>query len=237
MAGFILNPRRAPRLPVRLPVDIGFGSSTWLGATQDVGPGGCLLAAGRALPERIPLQLSVRGGAGDRLSVPGVVAWTRGATCGVSFGPRPGMTDPRAWFDQLVAAHPSLQELLARIHTQLPLDLRLVRAPPPSSPPRLSSDEARVVAAQRDGMPIALLALQARLPRDRFARAVFMLLERGVLLAPAAAPPPRPPGTDLQAGAAELLRQARGSAEKRGARASLHDQRIADDIALGALDR
>ena len=214
MAGFIENPRRAPRVAVHLPVEIGYGSALWPGLTDDIGPAGCLLLAGRPLAERTPLSLVLpRTESLERLTVGGSVVWNRGRSSGVRFVPGEATADVDAWFHRLVGQKPALHAAVIRSRSRLALDARLSLAPGPPRPgPPPSLDEARVLAQVRDGITVGLVALHARLPPDRFARALFALLERGVLTAPLPA------------------------AEARG-RAALHEQRIAEDIALGSRER
>ncbi len=247
MAGFVENPRRSPRVPVQLQVDIGYGSAAWRGTTDDLSPSGCLVMAARPLPERASISLIVRSdNVVDRLSVAATVAWVRGLHAGMAFsGVRAG-TDPRQWFRQLLQAFPPLQEAMSRTPMRIPLDARLSIRTGTLASATLSPDEVRLMGFVREGSPVGIVALHARLPPDRFVRALFALFERRVLTSPGLVhADPTELGSDAGSGAG-LVRAVAGAPhptwatmppDARAERAALHDGRLAAEIALATRDR
>src|SRR5512142_3565866 len=95
----VLNPRRAPRIPARCPVEIRHRCSSWRAETEDVGPRGLQLVTPRLVAPGREVRLAVDvGGLRRRIHGTGKVVWTRAESpsrLGLSF--QPDLTD-RRWF-------------------------------------------------------------------------------------------------------------------------------------------
>lgn len=185
MEGFILNPRRAPRAPVRCvartaPRDGGF----WESPTSDYGPNGCQMLAPLPLAAgtRIFVEL-----ANERVERPvqltGHVAWTSKAPpwrIGVAFdaGAVPAATK---FFERLAAAYPGL-EAYARAPDRIPERASLAPAVPPETGPLLTDEEARVLRELGPGLRADALRERLGEDFDRLVNAVFALLGRRYLV-------------------------------------------------------
>ena len=174
----IQNPRRAPRAPLRFPVEVTHGGRVRRVTTEDVGPGGCLLAGGD-LPDRGLVDLVIHGG-GRRevLVVEGTVVWARDGRAGVAFAA--SASGARPWFRRVMKAHPELAAALARIPDRLPLDAPLFVLPPHPDL-HLTQDEVALMRTIEHGMRVGQLLARCAVPGGRAARSVFALLDKRVL--------------------------------------------------------
>lgn len=179
---FIDNPRRAPRVPILLDADVTQADSAWQAVAVDFGAGGCLLLPGRAVDDRSRLILEVRTwDLPDVLTVSGSIAWRAGARCGVRFGSAPRGLDPREWFLRLLATRPHLREIVSRAPSRIALDAVASRRRTLDAF-RLTPDEERVLSHVRSRTRIGAVQHHARLPPHYFARALFSLVERGLIV-------------------------------------------------------
>jgi PilZ domain-containing protein len=178
------NPRRTPRVPIRLRVDVAQDGDAWRAETADLGPGGCLLVSPRPLVPRAALRLVVRSAAvPDVLAVPASVAWAAGGRGGVAFGPSQpwAATAPAAWFRKLLNAMPALAVEAPRVPERVELDAAVFLRRPPAELPPLSRDELALVGAVENGVRLAPLFARAGLASERASRALFGLLQKRVL--------------------------------------------------------
>ncbi len=184
MATFIENPRRSPRIRVDLPASIAYGSATFLTLAVDVGPGGCQLIPPYSLSVGTPISVALTAPAPcDRFKVPGRIAWVGRARCGIAFHAGQERTaDPDAWFRQLLRSDPDFQRAATRMPSKLSLDAQLTSAPAPLSAGSLPIDERLVLSQLRERRPLRAVAIETRMHPDRFARALFALLERGLVV-------------------------------------------------------
>jgi PilZ domain len=184
MTPFLHNPRRGPRVPLRLRVDIAHRGDSWEAETEDLGPGGCLVLSQRPLVERAPLRLVLRASElPDTLSVSGSVAWATPARGGVAFRARQlGLgVDPEAWFKRLVAAQPRLMAALGRVPERVALDAALFLMPAPRRIVDFEPDELLLLRHADNGVRVQHLLSRAGLAEERGRRALFALFEKKVL--------------------------------------------------------
>lgn len=184
MPPFIPNPRRAPRIPARLRVEVAHAGETWSAETGDLGPGGCLVVSPRPLVERAPLSLVLRAEVlRDPLSVGGSVAWAREARGGVAFTERRFASggDPATWFRQLLAADRRLAEGLVQVPERLDREALVYLLPAPRRLLHLAPDEVSLLRHVDHAVPLQALLTRAGLPEHRAVRALFALFEKRVL--------------------------------------------------------
>jgi len=183
MGAFIQNPRRSPRVPLRLPAEVTQHGASWLGEIEDFGPGGCLVRSPRVLAQGAGLRLVLRcEEAGDALSVAAQVAWLKEDRSGVAFVPRRAMAceDPKGFFDRIVAARPRLAANIERAPERIALDSPLYFLPAPRAILDLEPDELSLLALGRNGIGVESLLASAHLGDERSLRALFGLFEKGV---------------------------------------------------------
>lgn len=179
----VLDARRAPRLPLRLVVELRHQRARWTAETDDVGPRGCQVVTTRGLPEGRDVALALECPAlGRTVAATGRVAWARAeapARLGISF--EVGVAD-RDWFTELLRAgrgdgHPALRAPL-RLQREAALHL----GEPPAAVVDFSSDELAVLRAIGPGATVGELAeaLAGRFHRAR--GALFSLLARRLVL-------------------------------------------------------
>ncbi len=183
MAPFIQNPRRRPRVPLRIDVEIVQGGETWRAETENLGPGGCLVSSPRPLVERARLRLVLRcDDVKGALDVAGSVAWAREGQGGIAFTPRQfGLTPrPEAWFKQILEARPGLASALQRIPERLALEAPLFLLPPPRRIVDLTPDEMALLQRADNGITVHALLSAAEGNAERAARALFALFEKNV---------------------------------------------------------
>lgn len=181
MAEFILNPRRAPRAPVRCEARIALKEGGfWASPTSDFGPRGCQVLA-PAAPEpgtRIFLEL-VNERVPGPVGLAGRVAWTSKAPpwhTGVKFD-EASLEAAGAFFDRLAAAYPGI-DAYGRAPDRIPDDAPLAPARPPPFQPLLTEAEARVLRELGPGIRAG--ALRTRFPEgwDGAVHALFALFGR-----------------------------------------------------------
>lgn len=208
MEGFILNPRRAPRAPVRCVARTALREGGfWESPTSDYGPNGCQMLAPLPLAPGMRLFLEL---ANERVDGPvqltGHVAWTAKAPpwrIGVAFdaGSTPAAT---AFFDRLAAAYPGLDGY-GRAPDRIPETAPLAPAPPPpDAEPLLTDDEARVLRTLGPGLRADALRDRLGAEFERVANALFALLGRRYVVV-------GEPDSGADAGWAALLRGRAGT--------------------------
>jgi hypothetical protein len=181
---YIPNPRRTPRVPARIRVELAHGGHTWQAETGDLGPGGCLVVSPRPLVERAPLRLVLRADVlPEPLSVAGSVAWAREVRGGVAFesGRTAPGADPSAWFRRLLAADRILAAAVVPVPAQLDHEAPVYLLPAPRRLVELAADEVALLRHADHGLSIQALIRRAGLPEPRAVRALFGLFERRVL--------------------------------------------------------
>jgi PilZ domain-containing protein len=178
------NPRRTPRVPIRLRVDVVQDGDAWHAETADLGPGGCLVVSPRPLVPRAALRLVLRSAAvPEVLAVSASVAWTAGGRGGVAFAPSQpwAAVAPAAWFRKLLNAMPALAVEAPRVPDRVELDAAVFLRRPPAELPPLSRDELALVGAVENGVRLQPLFTRAGLAGERASRALFGLLQKRVL--------------------------------------------------------
>lgn len=184
---YITNPRRAPRVPVRLRVEVLHRGVDFVAETEDVGPKGCLVASPRPLDPGAWVRLMLQS---DRLSqklrVTGKVAWAlqpKRQRAGVAFAETKAEPDqdPFVWFDRLMRATPGLVPPPRHVPDRLPYDAPLFLLPPPSLALELSNAELRLIAGMRNGATVEDLLGRLEPQRKNHGRIIFALLTRRVL--------------------------------------------------------
>ena len=183
----ILNPRRSPRVTARLRVQVQHASGEWQAETEDIGPGGCLLASPRPLDPGAWVRLTVDGGRlPERLTVAGRVAWASKVEphrAGVAFVPMQGQgdQDPLAWFERLVQATPGMVPLLRHVPERLGLETPLFVLAPPRFIVDFTPEELALVARVRNGMTVEELLDRGEREKRNEGRMIFALLARRAL--------------------------------------------------------
>ncbi len=157
MADFILNPRRAPRAPVRCEARIALRDGGYFASpTSDYGPNGCqVLAPARLAPgTRIFVEL-VNERVPDPVELAGRVAWMSTVPpwrMGVAFDAG-SIGAASRFFDRLAAAYPGI-DTYGRAPDRIPEGAPIAPAPPPPFEPLLTEEEAHVLAALGAGAPV-----------------------------------------------------------------------------------
>ena len=211
----VVDARRAPRVPVRLPVELRHRGATWRAETEDVGPRGCQVATPLVLPAGRDVALSIPCNAlGRAVAAAGRVAWARiepPARLGISFEVAPADRD---WFEAFLRDDPSASRAATRALLRLPRGKALYLGQPPVVVVDFSGDELAVLRAVGAGATVDEVAEQLGARIERARGALFSLLARRlVVLQPGPpdapvrweailsevdargplAPPPRPP--------------------------------------------
>lgn len=176
----VLNPRRAPRVPVRYTVELRHRYSSWIGETEDLGPAGCQIVTPRLLSRGRELRVSLRASGTDRvMDLDGHVVWTRPETparIGVVFVAAPGGT---AWFHDLLAADPVAARVVARTPERLPSTARLyLGSPPRQVPDDLGAAGLAILRAAAGGLTVAALSHALGSGFDRARGHLFSLVAR-----------------------------------------------------------
>ncbi len=183
MLDAVLNPRRAPRVRTDLAVDVKYEGDVWQSVTRDFGPGGCSLVVFRRLVPDTPVQILVRGRkVKESLVVDGRVVWASDRKAGVAFVATGRDADPARWFRLLLAAHPGLLDAARQLPDRVRGDEFIVRCPSGTwRDVDLTTNELMVLARIDDGASVAVLGARTQLGPGAFARALFALLEKGVI--------------------------------------------------------
>jgi hypothetical protein len=157
---FLLNPRRAPRAPIRCEARVAMPSGGYWGSpTHDLGYAGCQLVAPEFLDPGTELRIElVEVRVPTPVTVVGNVAWSSGIApwkVGVTFLPESAAA-ARPFFDAILAAYPGL-EAYAASPERIPADADLAPGPEPRVDPELGPEEAAVLAAIGAGLRVDLL--------------------------------------------------------------------------------
>ncbi len=181
MSDFILNPRRTPRAAVRCEARVALKEGGyWASATSDFGPRGCqVLAPVRLEPgSRVFVEL-VNERVPRHAALAGHVAWTTRQApwrMGIAFdGGSEGAAG--SFFTLLTAAYPGI-DTYGQAPDRIPHDAPLAPAPPPPFSPKLTDDEAALLAALGPGLTADQLRAKVGDRWDATVHAIFSLLGR-----------------------------------------------------------
>jgi hypothetical protein len=181
MTQFITNARRDLRLPIHLEAQIAVERVGYLGRTEDVGARGCRILAPLRLLTGTPLRVVlIEAGVPALLSVGGVVVWRQDAAgwrYGVAFAEEDA-DRAMAWFDDVAGRHAALLEH-DRVPDRVRLADRVSLARPAQGP--LTREEALLVGLAGSSPTVADLRLALGHSWSRAQRALFSLLNRGVV--------------------------------------------------------
>jgi hypothetical protein len=182
VTGFVVNPRRAPRAPIRCSVRAEAQGTTWQAETEDVGPHGCQLVAPAPLARGLGLHLTISAPAvGAPLQLAAQVAWVSSHSpwrVGVAFEP-PARPVATRWFEQLLAAHPGLASL-RRVPDRLPVDAMVFLGAPPRFAD-FTAEELELLRHVGNGASIKVLRHKLHDSWTVSERMLFALLSRGLL--------------------------------------------------------
>ncbi len=150
-SGFVLDPRKLPRVPVRSRVELLSGPKRWRAETVDVGPGGCQIISPAAVGAGTQIGLIVTPAPdGNALHLMGRVAWASAlppVRLGVAFLPG---TRAASWFELLVKTQPHLARL-NRGPDRISLDAKVYPASPPTDILDFTPNELLVLRHIGDG--------------------------------------------------------------------------------------
>ncbi len=150
-SGFVLDPRKLPRVPVRSRVELLSGPKRWRAETVDVGPGGCQVVSAAAVGAGTQVGLIVTPAPdGNALHLMGRVAWASAlppVRLGVAFLPG---TRAASWFEMLVKTQPHLARL-NRTPDRIPLDAKVYPASPPTEILDFTPNELLIMRHVGDG--------------------------------------------------------------------------------------
>jgi hypothetical protein len=178
------NPRRNPRIPVRLRVVVSHAGAGWSAETTDVSLHGCQIVTPRPMKLGEVARLVIEGPGGQSLSVFGKVAWVADQgrfRAGITYAERQPDGDPGSWFRRLVAVHPGGEGAIRKVPDRLPVETRLFLRPPPRFIFDFGPDEVALIRAVGDGSTVSNVMRGGTIEPDRAARAIFALLEKRVL--------------------------------------------------------
>ncbi len=184
---YISNPRRAPRVPARLRVEVLHRGVDFRAETADVGPKGCLVVSPRPLDPGAWVRLMLEADRlPEKLRVTGRVAWATQPGCeraGVAFAEMQveRNQDPFAWFERLMRASPGLVPVARHVPDRLPLDTPLYLLPPPRFIVDFSRAELGFIAGMRNGSTVEQVLERLAPERKSEGRLIFGLLARRVL--------------------------------------------------------
>ncbi len=184
---YISNPRRAPRVPARLRVEVLHRGLDFRAETEDVGPKGCLVVSPHPLDPGAWVRLMLEADRlPEKLRVTGRVVWAIQPArdrAGVAFAETQveRNQDPFAWFERLMRASPGLVPLLRHVPDRLPLDTPLYLLPPPRFIVDFSEAELGLIAGMRNGATVEHLLRRMEPERKNEGRLIFALLSRRVL--------------------------------------------------------
>jgi len=190
----VLDPRRAPRAPLRIAVEVRDRLESWWAEADDLGPKGCQLVSPRVVEPGRVLRFGIVLPQLDRTTpVTGRVAWARTTVpsrLGVAFLPD---TAERGWFEALAevdaAVRRSSRLTLERLSRRASLYLGL----PPRHVVDFTPDEVAVLRRIERGITVDALVRTFGEPSQRALGAVFSLVaRRSLVLDPAASHGPGP---------------------------------------------
>jgi PilZ domain len=180
MAEFIVNPRRAPRAPVRCYAAVRCGEERFETETEDVGSMGCQVVSPRLVCQGSPVELVLTNEKIDEpLEATGHVAWVSAQApwrVGIAFEDRCVARSAR-WFDRLVAAYPALAGY-GRVPDRIRTDAIVYLGPPPRFVVDFTSEEAALLRAIASGARIDELMARLREDWPAALRALFSLIAR-----------------------------------------------------------
>jgi hypothetical protein len=180
MAEFILNPRKAPRAPVRCRADLtGTDGSRWTSETEDVGPRGCQVIAPHRRPrgEQLLLLISTEG-LSRSLRVGGRIAWVSAAEpwrLGIAFAEQDAAV-AADWYDALVAKNPALSAYRG-VPDRLSTEATLFLGPPPKLVD-FTREEIQVLRCIGSGVSVGEVRSRLRDIWERAQHGLFSLLVR-----------------------------------------------------------
>ncbi len=184
MAEFILNPRRAPRIPARCDARIALRTARFFASvTFDVGPGGCGLEAPWKIEpgERVFVELQDIEVFGSHVFA-GRVAWASDEApwrCGIAFDAASAHA-AAALFEDVEAANPSAAAQ-AQLVEPIPADAVLSPTPLPGDLAAVVPAEAEVLRAIGSGVDARTLRQRLGARWDPCLNALFSLLGRRVV--------------------------------------------------------
>jgi hypothetical protein len=196
MADFVVNPRRAPRAPVRCRAEItGTDGARWATETEDVGPRGCQIVAPHRRPRGEPLLLQIAAeGLARTLRVGGKVAWVSAAEpwrLGVAFADQDAAV-AADWYDALVAKNPALAAYRG-VPDRISVDATVFLGPPPRMVLDFTNDEIQILRCIGSGVSVGEIRTRLKDIWERAQHALFSLivrrhlvLARGAAVLPAA---------------------------------------------------
>lgn len=189
MQAEIVNPRRAPRVPLRASVEIRHHLFRWMGETEDLGPGGCQIVSPRPLDRGRDVKLTLRvERLGRTVTASGRVAWSRAESptrLGVAFE---RSRSDKGWFEALLRSDPEAERAARSVPERIARDRHVYLGKPPSQLQHFSPLELELL--RRVGGGLTLDALARSFGPDLHERtrgALFGLLARRLLVFDAAA--------------------------------------------------
>lgn len=179
----IMNPRRAPRVPLRCAVEVRLGLLRWAGETEDVGPGGCQIVMPHALDPGREVRLSLRlPRLGRTVEAPGRVVWSREeapARLGIAFL----RGADRGWFDALLRADAGAERASRGVPDRLPGRAQVYLGWPPRLVVDFSPIELELLRRVGSGVTLEALAHSfGPVLDDRTRGALFSLVARRFLV-------------------------------------------------------
>jgi hypothetical protein len=183
MQSDILNPRRAPRVPVRCGVHIRHRLATFAGETEDIGRGGCQLVSERVIEPGREVTLEIRSEAlGRTVTVAGKVVWVRREEpirLGVAFD---GGID-RRWFEALLRSDPEADRFSRSVPERLARPTRVYLGRAPTHVVDFTPTELELMRRVGAGVTLDALARSfGHVLHDRTRGALFSLVARRVLV-------------------------------------------------------
>jgi hypothetical protein len=185
VTGFIVNPRKAVRIPVQCDAWLLAGRRGWTTRTEDVGAHGCRVLAPERIREGDEVHLDLTcPRSPSKLEVRGRVAWAGGGgpwRLGIAYAV-PDQAAASSWFDEVLRSHGQLRWSGSdRVPERIGLHTLLFVGPFPRGSPQLGDEEAAVLllACARPTAKQFRQAMAADWTRAE--RALFALLARGLV--------------------------------------------------------
>ena len=180
--GFVLNPRRSQRVPLRCRVEVLNGAGSWRSVTQDIGPGGCQIVSAGPVQAgaRVALNLTAAE-VPETLQVVGRVAWASvpPSRLGVSFSAGPRVA---TWFARLLQAHPHIAAAPRLVPDRLAPEARLFLGQPPGEEIGLTAPELLVLGLVAEGATAGQLRTRLGRRWEEARGPLFGLLARQLLV-------------------------------------------------------
>jgi len=180
----ILNPRRAPRVPLRCAVEIRHRLTVWNGETEDLGPGGCQIVTPRVIDPGTVVRLAIRCEPISRtILAAGQVVWTRAnppVRLGIAFAP--GVT-PAEWFTALVRSSPAAVRAVRTAPERIVRSARIYLGKAPAVVVDFTLEELDLLRRVGSGVTVdALVRSFGAELHDRIRGALFALIARRCLV-------------------------------------------------------